>query len=131
MEKDVKLRPEHLISSLVLGLFFRLCQHESDRGGGRHGGDTCRADGNFRARRRAKSRAGIISGALLKGSARVKGSGRGREVSEDFSGSISFYVSESERDDRGTLAATDGKTQTKAIMEGFLHGLQIYRENRL
>lgn len=40
-----------------------------------------------------------LSAELWKGSARVKRSGRSREVSGDFSPSISFSVSEPERED--------------------------------
>lgn len=50
---------------------------------------------------------------LVKGSARIKRSGSSREGSGDLSPSISFSVSEAEREDGERLAVTDGNTEKK------------------
>lgn len=62
----------------------------------------------------------VLSAELLKGSARVKRSGSSREVSGDFSPSISFSVSEPERKD-GREQWTDGKRERKGMREDFAY----------
>ena len=69
-----------------------------------------------------------LSAELLKGSARVKRSGSSRDISGDFSPSISFYVSEPEEEDGERSVTTDGETDTRGNEGGF--GIQMKKEQK-
>lgn len=71
-----------------------------------------------------------LSAELLKGSAGVKRSGSSREVSGDFSPSISFSVSEPEREDEEKTVATDGKMGKKAMREDFCRQIKRSRKTK-
>lgn len=75
--------------------------------------------GNSRARQWTKTETELVplvklSADILKGSARVKRSGSSREVSGDFSPSISFSVSEPEGDN-GRRQRKDGEKEEKGL----------------
>lgn len=85
--------------------------------------DACRADG----RERQGTKTELVplvqfSAELLKGSARVKRSGSSREVSGDFSPSISFSVSEAERKDgESEFGGNRWQRQKRATRENFAY----------
>lgn len=83
-----------------------------EEGGGQ--GRRMQMKGKFRMGHRARTELVPLvelPAELLKGSARIKRSGSSREGSGDFSPSISFSVSQPEREDGERLAATDGNTE--------------------
>lgn len=98
------------------------CEHVYERGGGDQGRHM-QMEGKFGVGHGAKTELVPLvelPAELVKGSARIKRSGSSREGSGDFSPSISFSVSEPEREDGERLAATDGNTEEiKAVRGGW------------